>query len=116
MSGHGSLRNSGQVQDRGLSADVVSMMFVFFLILQLADLATTMVGLRLGAQEASPLARGAMYVGVSPATGVLATKLAAVVIAGVCVWTRRARVIGWVNYWYVGLVLWNIGIIARLGA
>lgn len=83
--------------------------FEIFAYLQLLDFATTLVGFRFGAQEASPFIRVLMHLG--PVTGLIASKLGAFAIAAVCVWFRRQRVIGWINYWYAALVIWNLRII-----
>jgi len=29
-------------------------------------------------------------------------------LAVICVWSGRARLIAWINYWYAALVTWNI--------
>jgi len=76
-----------------------------FLYLQVLDFLTTVLGFRFGAQEISPFIRQLMRFG--PVAGIAASKLVAVAIAGVCLWTRRERVIGWINYFYAGLVVWN---------
>jgi hypothetical protein len=80
-----------------------------FLYLQLLDALTTLLGFRVGLAEASPFIR--MLVQVGPLTGLLADKILAVVLALVCVWSGRARLIRWVNYWYAALVTWNIVLI-----
>jgi hypothetical protein len=80
-----------------------------FLYLQLLDFLTTMLGLRLGAAEISPFIRHLMR--VEPAVGVAASKLIAIMLAGWCLWTRRERVVRWVNYWYASLVVWNISVL-----
>ena len=38
----------------------------------------------------------------------LADKMFAVLLAVMCVWSGRSRMIPWVNYWYAALVIWNI--------
>jgi hypothetical protein len=80
-----------------------------FLYLQLLDALTTLLGFRAGLSEASPFIR--MLVEVGPLAGLLADKVIAVVLAVVCVWSGRARLIRWVNYWYAALVTWNIVLI-----
>ncbi|MGE5646231.1 MAG: DUF5658 family protein [Acidobacteriota bacterium] len=83
--------------------------FEIFAYLQLLDFATTLVGFRFGAQEASPFIRLLMQAG--PVAGLVASKLGAFAIAGACMWSGRARVIEWINYWYAALVIWNLRII-----
>jgi hypothetical protein len=80
-----------------------------FALLQLLDLATTVIGFRVGAYEGSPFIRMLMHAG--PVTGVVLSKAVAFAIAGVCMWCGRARVVKWINYWYAALVIWNLRII-----
>ncbi len=82
-----------------------------FLCLQLLDFVTTVAGLRLGAEEMSPFIRQLMLAG--PVLGVAAAKAIAIGLAGVCVLTRRAHVIRWINYWYAALVAWNVSVLIR---
>ena len=77
-----------------------------FIYLQLLDLLTTLVGFKLGAGEASPFIRMLMHAG--PVTGVLASKIVALILGGVCVYARKTSLIRWVSYWYAGLVVWNL--------
>jgi len=69
-------------------------------------LLTTLVGFKLGADEASPFIRMLMHAG--PFAGVLASKLVALVLGGVCVYAKKQNLIRWVSYWYAGLVVWNL--------
>jgi hypothetical protein len=78
-----------------------------FLYLQFLDFLTTMVGLRLGLSEASPFVNHLMHFG--PTSAVLLSKLIAVGLAGLCVVFKRRFLIGWINYWYAALVIWNLG-------
>ena len=82
-----------------------------FIYLQLLDLLTTLVGFKLGAQEASPFIRTLMHLG--PATGVMASKVLALGFAGFCIFTKRGHLIRWVTYWYAGLVVWNLMVMLR---
>lgn len=82
-----------------------------FLYLQLLDFLTTVLGFRFGAEEISPFIRQLMRMG--PVVGVAMSKVVAVAIAGVCMWTRRGRVIGWINYFYAALVVWNVSMLLR---
>ncbi len=85
-----------------------------FVYLQVLDVFTTLIGLRFGAAEASPVVRLLMQAG--PLAGLVIDKAGAVLLAGVCFWTRRSRVIGWINYWYFALILWNLYMISRAAA
>ena len=79
-----------------------------FIYLQLLDFLTTLVGFRLGASEASPFIRILMHAG--PAVGVLASKLVALGLGAVCVYTRKMHLIRWATYWYGALVVWNLAV------
>jgi hypothetical protein len=87
----------------------VALHYQVFLYLQLLDLLTTLVGLRFGLREISPFVRQIMQ--VDAALGLAATKLLAVGLAGLCIWSRRDHIIRWINYWYAALILWNLSII-----
>ena len=88
------------------------MILQFFVYLQLLDFLTTMLGFRLGAGEASPFIR--MLTSMGPAVGVALSKVIALVIGGICVYLKKDRLIGWINYWYAGLIVWNLCLIVRL--
>jgi hypothetical protein len=80
-----------------------------FLYLQLLDFLTTMVGIRVGLAESSPFIRWMMN--SSPAAGLAASKLVAVLIAGICIAINRPNLIKWVNGWYAALAVWNLCLI-----
>ena len=77
-----------------------------FIYLQLLDLLTTLIGFRLGAAEASPFIQLLMHAG--PAAGVIASKVLALGIGGLCVYSNKTHLIRWISYWYSGLVVWNL--------
>jgi len=77
-----------------------------FIYLQLLDVLTTLVGFKLGASEASPFIRVLMHAG--PAAGVVASKVLALGVGGICIYTRKHHLIRWITYWYGGLVVWNL--------
>jgi hypothetical protein len=81
-----------------------------FVYLQLLDFITTMIGFQLGASEASPFIVKLIHY-TSPAIGVAASKLVGVAIGAVCMATNRTRLVGWINYWYAALVVWNLSTI-----
>jgi hypothetical protein len=83
-----------------------------FVYLQLLDLLTTLLGLRLGAVEASPFVRLLMH--ASPAVGLAVSKLLALALGGFCLYTRRLGLIRLASYWYGGLVAWNLIILLAL--
>jgi hypothetical protein len=77
-----------------------------FIYLQLLDLLTTLVGFKLGASEASPFIRMLMHAG--PVAGVAASKLLALGLGALCVYTKRQHLVRWATYWYAALVVWNL--------
>jgi hypothetical protein len=80
-----------------------------FIYLQLLDVLTTLVGFKLGASEASPFIQVLMHAG--PAAGVIASKVLALGIGAVCIYTRKHHLIRWITYWYSLLVAWNLMVI-----
>lgn len=81
-----------------------------FLYLQVLDFMTTILGFRVGAAEASPFIAKMMHVS-SPVMGVAASKVLAIALAGVCLMTQRQKLVTMINYWYAGLVVWNLVVI-----
>lgn len=89
-------------------------MIKLFLVLQVLDLATTLLGFWLGLAEASPVVR--LMVRIGPVAGVLLAKIVALGLLGACIWFRRPRVVKWANVWFAALVLWNsMLILASIG-
>ena len=80
-------------------------MIRLFLVLQVMDLATTLICFQLGLVEGNPAIRWMMRIG--PAAGVLLAKIVAVAILGLCLWLRRPRTIRKANYFFLALVIWN---------
>ena len=97
----------GQTQ-RMTGIGVGSVMGIY-VYLQLLDFVTTVIGLQLGLSEASPLVRG--LITINPVLGVLYAKVAACLLAVYCVWRSRIQFLRWANYWFAGLVAWNLFII-----
>lgn len=85
--------------------------FEVFVYLQLLDFLTTLVGLQMGLSEASPFIRYLMQFG--PAAGLALSKTVALVLGGVCIYLKKRHIVHWINYWYAGLVVWNICLISR---
>lgn len=83
-----------------------------FLYLQLLDLLTTLLGLKLGASEASPFVRMLMHFG--PAFGVFLSKMVALSLGAACALLNKHHLIRWINYWYAGLVVWNLYVVLAL--
>jgi hypothetical protein len=85
-----------------------------FVYLQLLDFLTTLVGFRFGASEVSPFIAKLIHA-TSPAVGVAASKVVGLGIGGLCVAMNRARLVGWINYWYAALIVWNLSVILTAG-
>jgi hypothetical protein len=81
-----------------------------FVYLQILDFITTLVGFRLGAAEASPFVAKLIHIS-SPVLGVAASKMLALAFGGICIFTDRVRLVRWINYWFAGLILWNLLVI-----
>jgi Domain of unknown function (DUF5658) len=88
------------------------MLVQIFVYLQLLDFITTVLGIRMGAAEASPFIRLLFHFG--PSVGVGLSKLLALALGAVCVWLKRDRILNWINYWYAALVVWNLCVIFRV--
>lgn len=86
-----------------------------FIYLQLLDFLTTMVGFKLGAGEMSPFIVKLIHA-TSPAMGVAASKVVGLAIGGICLAMNRARIVAWINYWYAGIVVWNLCMILQAGS
>jgi hypothetical protein len=80
-----------------------------FIYLQLLDFLTSMVGYKMGLGELSPFIRTLMRLG--PEMGVAVSKVLAFAIGGLCIWLNKRHIIRWINYWYAGLVVWNLSLI-----
>lgn len=83
-----------------------------FVIVQLFDILTTMVALRLGGAERNPLVVQLMHIGVLP--GLLVSKSLIVAIALVATLSRKPKVLLWSNVLFGGVVTWNLVVIGRL--
>jgi hypothetical protein len=85
-------------------------MAVFF-SLQALDVVTTMIGLRVGAGEASFFVGRLIRLG--PLAGLLASKCFALILVTAAIGFKRPRVIVFLNYWFAALIAWNLAIILR---
>lgn len=83
-----------------------SLSLEIFLYLQVLDVLTTCLGFRLGGTELSPFIKYMMHFGV--VTGLLASKVIAVGLGAFCVWRGRLRTIQLINYFFAGLIVWNL--------
>ena len=80
-----------------------------FLYLQVLDFLTTLIGMKIGLGEASPFIRWLMQ--IDPAVGLALSKLIAFALGGLCLWLNKRHLVRWINYWYAGLVVWNMVLI-----
>lgn len=85
-----------------------------FFWLQTLDVLTTLIGLRLGAAEASMFVNRLIRLG--PLAGLLLAKIFAVLLAMTAIRYRRRRVIVFLNYWFAVVVTWNLLTIVRSAA
>jgi hypothetical protein len=83
--------------------------FVLFLFLQAMDILTTMLGLRLGAEEGSTFIRRLMTLGPLPA--LVISKIFSIILVVAAVAFGRGRLLIFLNRWYAGLVTWNLLIV-----
>jgi hypothetical protein len=83
-----------------------------FVYLQLLDFITTILGIRMGAAEASPFIRLLSH-SASP-LAVASSKLVALALGAVCIWLKKDRILSWINYWHAALVVWNLCVILRV--
>lgn len=84
-----------------------------FVILQTLDVLTTLIGLRIGAQEASIFVGRMMSIG--PVAGLLISKILGVLLVALALKFRRGRVIVFLNYWFAAVVSWNLFTIVSVG-
>jgi hypothetical protein len=48
---------------------------------------------------------------VDPAVGLAVCKLFALALGGLCLWLNTRHPMRWIDYWYAGLVVWNMALI-----
>ncbi len=79
---------------------------IVFVALQLLDVITTLLGLTIGASE------GSMFIGrvmrTGPFTGLLISKILAVLLVSLALKFKRPRAVVFLNYWSAALVTWNL--------
>lgn len=76
------------------------------------DALTTLIGLRLGAQEVGPVVR--LLATVDPLLALAVSKLAGLWLALICWRSGRWRLLERVNYFFAALVLWNTCVVLLL--
>jgi hypothetical protein len=80
-----------------------------FIALQVLDMLTTLIGMHMGASEASLFLGNLMKVG--PMAALLIAKILAVFLVAVAMKYERPRVVVFLNYWFAAIVTWNLGTI-----
>jgi hypothetical protein len=100
-------------QETSLAVERNEILVQIFIYLQLLDFITTVLGIRLGASEASPFIRWLSHFG-PVLLGVGLSKLVAVALGAVCIWFKKERILNWITYWYAALVVWNLCVILRV--
>ena len=78
-----------------------------FVFLQVLDILTTLIGLRLGAGEASVFVARLMHLG--PVPGLMISKILAVMLVLIALRHRQPRVVVLANIWFAAVVTWNLG-------
>jgi hypothetical protein len=79
-----------------------------FVFLQVLDVLTTLIGLHLGAGEASLFISRLMRIGPVPA--LMVSKIIAVILVLIAM-RRYPRIVVMVNFWFAGVVTWNLALI-----
>ena len=77
-----------------------------FVALQVLDILTTLLGLRLGGREASLFLGQLMSVG--PVAALLIAKIFAAMLVAVAMKYKRPRLVVFLNYWFAAVVSWNL--------
>jgi hypothetical protein len=77
-----------------------------FVFLQVLDIITTLICLRMGAGEASAFIGRLMHLGVVPA--LMICKLVAVILVLIALRHHQPRVVVMANFWFAALVTWNL--------
>ena len=84
-----------------------------FVALQMLDILTTIIGIRMGASESSTFIGSLMHVG--PMAALLIAKLFAAALVAIALKMRRLRIVVFLNVWFVGIVSWNLAVILIAG-
>jgi hypothetical protein len=84
-----------------------------FIFLQILDVLTTLIGLRLGAGEASAFVGSLMHLGLIP--GLMISKILAVLLVLIALRRKKPQIVVMANIWFAGLVTWNLLLIFSQG-
>ena len=90
----------------------VRQILTVFMCLQILDVLTTIVGLRMGAVEGSPFVAHLLRCGT--VAGLIFAKVIACVLATWALLRNGERLLRIVNFWFVAIVGWNLIVIAVL--
>jgi hypothetical protein len=80
-----------------------------FVALQALDIVTTLMGLRVGAGEASPFIGRLMH--MDPVAALLIAKIYAVLLVALALRYKKPRLVVFLNYWFTAVVTWNLGVV-----
>lgn len=80
-----------------------------FVVLQVLDVLTTLLGLKMGAHETSVFLGRLMHAG--PLAALLIAKILAVLLVSLAMKFRRPRMVVFLNYWFAVVVSWNLAVI-----
>lgn len=83
-----------------------------FVFLQVLDVLTTLIGLHLGAGEASLFISQLMRIGPVPA--LMVSKILAVILVMIAM-RRYPRIVVMANFWFAAVVTWNLALICAQG-
>jgi len=84
---------------------------ILFILLQCLDLLTTLLVFQHGGQELNPVVRSLMPL-MGRAMAVFVCK--ATLVAVICAFSRRRRILLFADILYTGVVLWNVLILTAL--
>jgi len=85
---------------------------IIFLYLQILDVLSTLIGFSLGNTEASPFVR--LLVRFGPVAGLALSKVLALGLVAACFVLKRMRMVRFINYWYAGLIFWNLFVVLNV--
>ena len=83
-----------------------------FVYLQILDVLSTLIGFSLGNTEASPFVR--LLIRFGPVAGLALSKVVALGLVVACFMLKRMRMIRFINYWYAGLIVWNLFVVLNV--
>jgi len=91
------------------AAELTTRCIIVFASLQALDVITTVLGWRLGARETNLVILRFMQLG--PLTGLLVAKMIGLLAGIIAVLAGRFRLVRLINFWFAGIVTWNLVIV-----